>query len=300
MYFNPSSGSRNIDRDAVRAETIRAGLDFVEIGRESNVEADVIDRMKHRQTFFLAAGGDGTINHVAQPLVHTHAVLGVLAMGTFNHFARDLNLPLDWRRALKVALSGPTRHIDVARVNDRYFLNNISLGLYPEAVEQREKLRGTSKLKAYLYASLTTLQKFPHVSLVVETPHRGEAIRTHIFMVSVNPYDLTRIGLVAPRVSLQGGRLAVYWLPHMPKLQFIRILARYVSGKIDASEFRSIYTTHLKVQSSRSAIAVGMDGEVFKMPSPLLISIEPKSLAVKVADSRAVPRGVMVGTVATG
>lgn len=290
MYFNPSSGSRNVDRDVVRTEATRAGLDFVEISPDTDVESDVTDRLKHRQSFFVAAGGDGTINHVAHPIVNTPAVLGVLPLGTFNHFARDLNLPMEWRKALKVALHGPTRHIDVARVNDRYFLNNISLGLYPEAVEHREKLRGKSKFQAYLYASLNTLRRFPHVSLFVETPYSGEAIKTHIFMVSVNPYDLTRIGLVAPRVSLQGGRLAVYWLPHMPKLQFIRVLAKYVSGTIDAGEFRFIHTPQLKVQSTRSNLSVGMDGELFRTVSPLMISIAPKSLAVKVADSRAVPR----------
>ena len=301
MFFNPSSGAQKVNPEEVRAEAAAAGLEFVRVGPAVEVEIDVRHRIQRGQKLFIAAGGDGTINHVAQPLVNTKAVLGVLPIGTFNHFARDLSIPLDWRKALRIAVSGPARNIDVGRVNERFFLNNISLGLYPEIVEYREKLRDSgNRLKAIAFAAWRALQKYPHVSLIVETPHRSEAIKTHVFMVSVNPYDFSRIGLIAPRTSLQGGRLSVYWLPHLPKHQFIRVLARYVAGKIGEGTFKVTHTIHLRVQSSRSSIAVGMDGEVFRMKSPLAISIAPQSLAVKVADSRAVPRGVMMGTVATG
>lgn len=301
MFFNPASGSQRVDPEEVRAEAAASGLEFVRVGEAVEVETDVRHRIQRGQKLFIAAGGDGTINHVAQHLVNTKAILGVLPIGTFNHFARDLNIPLDWRRAFRIAVSGPARNIDVGRVNERFFLNNISLGLYPEIVEYREKLRDSgNRLKAFTFAAWRGLKKFPHVSLIVETPYRSEAIKTHVFMVSVNPYDFSRIGLIAPRTSLQGGRLSVYWLPHLPKPQFIRVLARYVAGKIGAGTFKVTHTTYLRVQSSRSSIAVGMDGEVFRMKGPLSISIAPQSLAVKVADSRAVPRGVMAGTVATG
>lgn len=300
VYFNPSSGSQRVAREELREAVAAHQLDFVEIVAGFDVESDVDQRVRKGQKLFIAAGGDGTINHVAQRIVQSRATLAVIPIGTLNHFARDLSLPLDWRPALEIALRGPVRHIDVARVNDRYFLNNISLGLYPEMVEHREKLRGGSNVRAYLYAALNALRKFPHVSLVLETPHHSEVIRTHIFLVSVNPYDLSRIGLIAPRMSLQGGRLSVYWLPHLPKPEFIKALARYVGGRMDAGQFRFLYTPELKVQSSHSSLRVGMDGELFRMRPPLKISIAPQSLAVKVADSRAVPRGVMVGTVATG
>lgn len=294
IFFNPSSGSQKVNPEEVRAEAAAAALDFVPITPEIQVETQVRHRLQRGQKLFIAAGGDGTINHVAQPLINTSAVLGVLPFGTFNHFARDLNVPLDWREAFKVAVSGPVRHIDVARVNERYFLNNISLGLYPEAVEYREKLRANaSKLRAVTFAAIRALQSYPHVSLVVETPHHAEAIKTHVFMVSVNPYDFSRIGFVAPRTSLQGGRLSVYWLPHLPKPQFIKVLARYVSGTLPEGSFRFMHTTHLRVQCSRPAIPVGMDGELFRLKPPLAISIAPQSLAVKVADSRRAPRTFM-------
>jgi diacylglycerol kinase family enzyme len=300
VYFNPRSGSQRVTKAELRDAVVPHGLDFVEIHPELDVEGNVQQRIQNGQKLFLAAGGDGTINHVAQPIVNSKARLGILPIGTFNHFARDLSIPLDWRQALEVALRGPVRHIDVARVNDRYFMNNISLGLYPEMVEHREKLRGGSKIKAYFYASMKALRKFPHVSLLLETPYRSEVVKTHVFMVSVNPYDFSRIGLIAPRMSLQGGRLSVYWLPHLPKLELIKALSRYVRGRMDEGQFRFLHTSELKVQSSHSSLRVGMDGELFRMRPPLKISIAPQTLAVKVTDTRAAPRGVMRGTVATG
>ena len=301
VYFNPSSGSQKANRDEVRELATSAGLDFLEIGSGVEVEADVRRRIQGGQKLFIAAGGDGTINHVAQPIVNSSAILGILPIGTFNHFARDLSIPLDWRSAWDIAMKGPVRHIDVARANDRYFLNNISLGLYPEAVEHREKLRGSqSKIKAVAFATVHALRKFPHVSLTLETPHRVEAITTHVFMVSVNPYDFSRIGLVAPRTDLQGGRLSVYWLPHMPKLEFIKVLAAYVSGTIEEGRFRVTHTPKLRIQASKSYLHVGMDGELFKIPPPLTVTIAPQSLPVRVTDTRSTRRGFIESTVATG
>jgi diacylglycerol kinase family enzyme len=108
-------------------------------------------------------------------------------------------------------------------------------------------------------------------------------IRTHIFMVSNNSYDLSRIGIEAARSTLEEGRLSVYWLPHIPRSALMRFLARYLAGRVtQAPGFRSFRTTHLKVQSAKKQVRLGIDGEVFAMKPPLVITIVPKSLMVKV------------------
>src|ERR1051326_5694743 len=89
----------------------------------------------------------------------SEAVLGVIPMGTFNHFARDVGVPMAWREALDVALTGTTRQVDAARANDRFFVNNIAMGLYPELVARREERgREYPRWKARLYAAYATLQ----------------------------------------------------------------------------------------------------------------------------------------------
>jgi diacylglycerol kinase family enzyme len=79
----------------------------------------------------VAAGGDRTINAVASALVGTDSPMGVLPLGTLNHFAKDLKIPLELESAVATMLTGRVVRIDVGEVNGHLFLNNSSLGIYP-------------------------------------------------------------------------------------------------------------------------------------------------------------------------
>ena len=286
LFLNRSSGVKLGEDEvgALRDAARDGGLEVFELRRDLSLTTLIRQRMDQGQKLFVAAGGDGTINHVVQALVHTDAVLGVLPIGTFNHFARDLNLPIDWREALDVALTGATLQIDAARVNDRFFVNNLSMGLYPELVARREERgRDYSRWKARAYAAVATLRKFPHVVINVETEHHQEVIRTHVFMVSNNSYDLSRLGVEAPRTTLEEGRLSVYWLPHLRRFALMRFAAHYLAGRVkEAPGFRSFRTARMKVQAAKPRLHVGIDGEVFTLETPLVITILPKALQVRV------------------
>lgn len=287
LFLNPSSGLKRLgdaELNALRDAAHTGGLEVIELRHGVDAPAMIRDLMRQDQRLFVAAGGDGTINTVVQALVHTDAVLGVLPLGTFNHFARDLNLPLDWRGALDVVFAGSTRQIDAARVNDRFFVNNVSLGLYPELVARREERgRDYPRWKARLQAAIATLRKYPHVTINVETEHHQEVIRTHVFMVSNNSYDLSRIGVEAPRSTLEEGRLSVYWLPHLPRVALTRFAAHYLAGRVkEAPGFRSFRTMRMKVQAAKKHLHVGIDGEVFTLATPLVITTLPMALQVRV------------------
>ena len=141
------------------------------------------------------------------------------------------------------------------------------------------------KWRAYLKATRAAVKNYPHVAISIETQHMLETIRTHVFMVSVNPYQLDQPGVIAPRKTLDGGYLSAYWLPHMPRLQFIRTLARYLRGKVVEGGLRSLQTTQVKVQSSHSHIRVGIDGELRDISTPLNISIVRSGISVRVPRS---------------
>jgi len=270
--------------DAFLETADEAGLEVIKLARDVDIRAICRDQISRGTKLFIAAGGDGTVHHVMQGVVHTDAALAVLPIGTYNHFARDLGIPLDWRAALEVALTGERRQIDAARVNDQFFVNNVSMGLYPELVARREeKGRDYPRWKARLHAAYVTLRKYPHVTVAVESDFHQELIRTHIFMVSNNSYDLSRIGVQAPRTNLGEGRLSVYWLPHTPRLQLMKFVARFLAGRVrEVPGFRSFRTLRMRVQSSRPQLQVGVDGEVFTMQTPISITIVPQSLLVKV------------------
>jgi diacylglycerol kinase family enzyme len=288
LFLNRNSGvlsPASIDALAVAAQ--ERGLEVLDLGDGLDCTAAIRERLARGVRLFIAAGGDGSVHHVVQPLVHTDAQLAVIPLGTYNHFAKDLDIPLDPEAALDVALRGAPRQIDTARINDRFFVNNVSIGLYPELVARREERgRNYPRWKARIYAFLTTLRRYPHVTVTVESEHRRELIRTHVFMVSNNRYELERVGIEAPRESLEEGRLAVYWLPHVSRWRLMRYAARYLAGRVRSIPgFRSFRTTHMRIDASRRQLKVGIDGEVFELAMPLVITSVPQSLVVRV------PRG---------
>lgn len=286
LFLNRSSGTKlpANDPEALAAAAREAGLDVVEIARDVNCHQIIRDQVARGATLFVAAGGDGTVHEIMQAVVNTGADFAVIPFGTYNHFAKDAGIPLDWKEALDVALTGDRRQIDTARVNDRYFVNNVSIGLYPEVVTLREERgRDYPRWKARLYAIYTVMRKYPHVTINIEADGRHEVLRTHVFIVSNNHYDLERIGVEAPRERLTEGRLSVYWLPHVARWQLTRYMSRYLAGRVRTIPgFRSFRTLRMRVQCSRRQLKVGVDGEVFTMETPLVITTVPQSLVVRV------------------
>lgn len=286
LFLNRNSGAKLPpgELDALREAAASRELEILEISPELDCAHEVRERLSRGMKLFIAGGGDGTVHHVLQAVVHSEATLAVLPLGTYNHLARDMGIPLAWREALEVALSGGSRQIDAGRINDRFFINNVSIGLYPELVARREERgRDYPRWKARLAAFYTTLRQYPHVTLMLESEHRHEVIRTHVFMISNNPYDLESIGIEASRASLTEGRLSVYWLPHTSRWRLTRYVARYLAGRVRTIPgFRSFRTLRIRVQSSRSHLKVGIDGEVFTLEMPLVITAMPQSVVVRV------------------
>ena len=100
----------------------------------------------------VAGGGDGTVNAVASILLGRDMALGVLPLGTLNHFAKDLGIPLDIEAATRTIFQGRQVSVDVGEVNDRIFLNNSSLGIYPRIVRYREAQRAQGQNKWIAFA----------------------------------------------------------------------------------------------------------------------------------------------------
>jgi diacylglycerol kinase family enzyme len=283
LFLNRNSGPRS-ETDELTAAAQEAGIEVVELSSDVDCAGEVRDRIARGTRLFIAAGGDGTVHHVVQGLIHTNAELAVIPIGTYNHFARDLEIPLSWREALEVALRGVPHIVDTGRINEQFFVNNVSLGLYPEMVARREaRGRDYPRWKARMHAFYGTLRKYRHVTLAVESIAHHELIRTHVFMVSNNSYDMERFGVQAPRETLTGGKLSVYWLPHTSRIRLMRYIARYLAGRVRTIPgFRSFRTTRLRVQTSHKQLRVGIDGELFELGTPLTVTIVPRSLIVRV------------------
>jgi len=285
LFLNPRAGTFSLaDESSLRTLAEERGLRIVEIVPGIDVRHLVREALAAGLRSFVVAGGDGSVHHVAQALVGTEGILGVIPVGSVNHLARDLELPVgDWRAALEIAVSGSIRQIDVGRANGVYFLNSVIAGMYTTISDYRERFRSTdSRWRAYLKAVRLALHHFPHVTLVVELDGRVETFRTQLFVVAVNGYDLSQSGIVSPKMSLTNGRLSIYSLSFMSRLQFVRATAKYLRGRIgEVPGFRSVRTTQLRVDTGRRRVRVALDGELIEAATPLQIAIVPASLLVR-------------------
>ena len=158
---------------------------------------------KNHETI-VAAGGDGTVNTVAAEVAGTEKTLGVLPLGTLNHFAKDLHLSLDLEAAVRTIAEGNIASVDVGEVNGRVFVNNSSLGIYPHIVHRRvvEQMRlRIGKRPAYIWATMHAFRRFPFLDLRIEVEGKTLKRETPFLFVGNNEYELTGFRIGAAVVS---------------------------------------------------------------------------------------------------
>ena len=230
----------------------------------------------------VAGGGDGTISTVAAIVTGTGTALGVLPLGTLNHFAKDLGIPLDLPAAVRAIVAGHTTLVDVGEVNGRVFINNASLGLYPSLVHQREKgqARGRGKWVATALAAGRLWRRYRHVRVVVQAGSETRVVRTPIVFIGNNQYHLegTQFG---GRARLDAGTLHVATAPGMTRAQLLRGVVATLAGRSPFEEqLDSVLTPDVSITVWRRHLGVALDGEVMLMPTPLRFRSRPGALRV--------------------
>jgi diacylglycerol kinase family enzyme len=233
----------------------------------------------------VAGGGDGTINAVASVLVGTDRPLGVLPLGTLNHFAKDLRIPLDLESAIKVCLDEHTAQVDVGEVNGRIFLNNSSLGLYPSIVRQRERQQereGRGKWPAFFWAALAVLRRYPFMDVRLSTDRKDFRRRTPFVFIGNNEYQMEGFGL-GERARLDAGQLSLTVAHRTGRLGLLRFAVRALFGGLrNEKDFDALSTKEVWVETKRSRLRVATDGEVTIMHTPLHYRVRPGALRVLV------------------
>ncbi|MDB5721319.1 MAG: sphingosine kinase [Alphaproteobacteria bacterium] len=236
----------------------------------------------------VAAGGDGTISTAAGAVAGTDMVLGVLAMGTLNHFARDAGIPLELDAAVAVIAAGHSRPVDVAEVNGRVFINNSAVGLYPELVREREKQQkhlGRSKRVAMLSAGLRAFWRFSRRRLTIRIGGREAPIETPLLFVGNNRYEMTPLAL-GKRERIDGGKLCIYAPLARSPLHFLWVAIRAVLGRErEQKDFVTLDASEAEIRSSRPRLAVATDGEAAIMDTPLNYRIRAGALKLLVPEA---------------
>jgi diacylglycerol kinase family enzyme len=232
----------------------------------------------------VAGGGDGTVNALAGAVVGRDVRFGVLPLGTLNHFAKDLGIPLDLAAAVDVVLDGRAQPVDLGEVNGRIFLNNSSIGVYPTIVELRNRYGGSGMAKwaAALWATLAVLRRRPFLGVRIETPDRAVVRRTPFVFVGNNEYRMAGLR-AASRESLTGGRLAVYVMDAGGRRGLLRLAWQvFWQGADRVRELDLMLVKEAAVETRRRTLRVALDGEVIVLASPLQYRSLPQAVWVTV------------------
>ena len=233
----------------------------------------------------VAAGGDGTMNAVASALFGTDKVMGVLPLGTLNHFAKDLRIPLILDEAVDVIANGDTSSIDIASVNGNIFINNSSIGLYPALVRYRidNQRMGYGKWAALAMALPTALRRYSNFNIRLKTKdHHDFSGRTPFVFIGNNEYQLegTNFGR---RNNMADGQLCLFVANEVSRLGLIRLAVQALFGRLrEASDFTAMTTTEILIETRRKKLSVAVDGEVLTLESPLHYQVRRNALRVMV------------------
>ena len=266
---------------AFAAHGLQARFEVLHEGQDIGQAVDALLAQGARA--IVAAGGDGTINAVASRLLGRDATLGVLPLGTLNHFARDIGIPSDLDGAARVIAQGHRVTTDVGEVNGRYFLNNSSLGLYPRIVSEREHAQrhlGLGKWPAMARATWHALRHPSSFNAVVRIDGDDIERRTPFIFVGNNCYVLEGFGL-GRRTCLDDGVLSLNVLRPKSTLGFLWLGLRSLLGiGSHAGDFDHFEAEAFDVRAQRGDDEVAVDGEVACMSSPMRYRIRKRVLQV--------------------
>ena len=232
----------------------------------------------------VAAGGDGTLGTVAGALAGTDKPMGVLPLGTRNHFARDLGIPLALDEAVEQIASGVVRRVDLGEVNGRIFLNNSSIGLYPRIVEARAGhrwRRRAGKFVAMVRATIRVTRKVPHMRVLLASGAKRITRTTPFVFVANNDYAFS--GFDPRRPRLDGGKLALYLTDRTTRLGLLRLAIRAIRGTLGKRVGRELETVRLEevwIDPGKRLVRVSTDGEVRRLVAPLHYRILKRALPV--------------------
>ncbi len=278
----PDGWDREVE-NKLGAEGLHATVHLVHSGEE--ISRTVDEALHQGASLVVAAGGDGTVSAVASKLAGGKVPLGVLPMGTLNHFAKDLGLPLDLDAAIEVIAHGREAEVDVGEVNGHVFINNSSIGLYPDIVLDRERQRrrlGRGKWRALLAASWHAARRYPVLSMHLEIDGRPLERRSPFLFVGNNEYRMEGFE-IGERAGLSDGSLSLYLTQRTGRFGLLALAFRALLRRLQqAKDFDMLSASEVLVKTGHRHLRVAADGEVLRLQTPLRYRIRPGALRVRV------------------
>lgn len=295
FVINAASGSndgqtkREVIETALRLAGRRGDVLFSRPDELEHVAHRAANQAKATHTAVVAVGGDGTINTVAQAAHSIGCAMGVVPQGTFNYFARTHGIPSDPGEAVRLLLDWTAWPVQVAAINERVFLVNASLGLYPELLEEREAYKarfGRSRWVAFWAACATLLRAQRKLRLTIEQGAVTREVRALTLFVGNNRLQLDQIGVHAqpnPLHPPDARHITAVMLRPIGTPTMVRLMLRGAMGTLgDAQSVEHFAFERLLVRPTlapgRRGVKVAYDGEVARMRAPLSFQVLAKPL----------------------
>jgi diacylglycerol kinase family enzyme len=287
VILNAKAGSQKVDEtQEVIAKVLRESGRSFHISIASGDDLGNVAEAKSASNcaVLVAGGGDGTICCVAAAALKHRKTLGVIPLGTFNYFAKNLKIPLAPGEAAKVIVAGRTVRASVLELNGRLILNNTSIGIHPAVLLKRRQIYrrwGRNQLNAYLSVALTAFQPPPRLRVRLAT-EKGETVReTPLVMVCSNAFQMEAFALAGKEclerdqfalyVARMGGRLTI------PRLG-LRVLLRRLRAGVD---YDVICTSDVTIETlRRRQVRAAVDGDLERLESPLRFCVGEDELCV--------------------
>ncbi|MDO9149361.1 MAG: diacylglycerol kinase family protein [Hydrogenophaga sp.] len=295
FIINASSGAQDIDAKRAVIESIlgargrRGELLVCQPAELARVAAQAAAKAVANHTAVVAVGGDGSLNAVAQAAHATGCPMGVIPYGTFNYFARTHGIPTDPAAAAQLLLDAQPLPVQVAAINDRVFLVNASLGIYPELLQDRETYKarfGRSRWVAFVAACATLLRAQHKLRLHIEMGGRARDVQTLTLFVGNNRLQLQQFG-ANPADTMAGtpghGSMAALMLRPIGTMSMIGLMLHGAMGRLgEAAGVESFEFQHMVVRPrllpGRHEVVVAFDGEVARMRAPIDFRVLEKPL----------------------
>lgn len=323
FVINAAAGSSAAEtrREAIETELHAAGrrgeLLFSRPADLASVAQGAAAKASATRTAVVAVGGDGTLNTVAQAAHAVGCAMGVVPQGTFNYFARTHGIPADPAEAVRLLLRAVPLPVQVAAVNERVFLVNASLGLYPDLLEDREAYKarfGRSRWVAFWAASATLLRAQRQLRLHIESASVASSVardvRTLTLFVGNNRLQLEQVGVqpqeqgaAGPAEAPDDGLITAVMLKPIGTLLMIKLVLQGALGALGESE--SVERFKFKQMTVRPTLAAGQrgvkiafDGEVTRMRAPFNFRVLAKPLYLLKASPAEAASGSAINTAA--
>ncbi|KTC77960.1 diacylglycerol/lipid kinase family protein [Legionella brunensis] len=245
-----------------------------------DLEAHIKDCMS-QCSLLLIGGGDGTIRSAAQWCANSAVTLGVLPLGTMNHFAKELDLPLTPHDLIAAIKESKRIKIDLAEVNGSIFINNSSIGFYPKLAKKRDYYsKYYPKWLSYIPSFLETLQYHETFPIVIQSEDLNLAIRTSFFMISNNLYSY-QFPATIKRDNFNQKLLGIYYLKY-GKISVAKVFSHFFSKANHFEVMKSEVTIQVDVKNM-DKVNISLDGDTMTMATPLIYRSLPNALQILAA-----------------